>query len=74
MIIVLKKTADDAWAAFKPYQNKFLPYRDATMGTCAYKSATVYRRLPTTRRSGQEFCVIVNFAISLHSRERFEFT
>lgn len=42
MIIVLKKSADEAWAAFKPYQNKFLPYRDATMGTCAYKCINLH--------------------------------
>jgi cell division cycle 14 len=30
MIIILKKTAAEAWALFKPYHNKFVPFRDAT--------------------------------------------
>ena len=37
MIINLKKTADDAWKVLAPYHSKFVPYRDATMGTCSYK-------------------------------------
>jgi cell division cycle 14 len=37
MIINLKRNADDAWKIFTPYHNKFVPFRDATMGTCAYK-------------------------------------
>ena len=37
MIIVLKKSAEDAWTLFKPYQTKFVPFRDATMGSCSYK-------------------------------------
>ena len=37
MIINLKKTADEAWKVFQPYHTKFVPYRDATMGTCSYK-------------------------------------
>mmetsp|Transcript_35927 Transcript_35927/g.48664 ORF Transcript_35927/g.48664 Transcript_35927/m.48664 type:complete len:309 (-) Transcript_35927:238-1164(-) len=37
MIVVLKKSAEEAWSVFKPYQNKFAPFRDATMGTCSYK-------------------------------------
>lgn len=37
MIVVLKKTWEEAWEAFKPYHNKFVPYRDATMGSCSYK-------------------------------------
>ncbi len=37
MIIVLNKSADDAWTLFKPYQTKFVPFRDATMGSCSYK-------------------------------------
>ena len=37
MIINLKKTADEAWKVFAPYHNKFVPFRDATMGTCSYK-------------------------------------
>ena len=37
MIIILKRSADDAWNAFKSYHNKFVPFRDATMGTCSYK-------------------------------------
>jgi cell division cycle 14 len=37
MIINLKKTAEEAWKVFQPYHTKFVPYRDATMGTCSYK-------------------------------------
>jgi cell division cycle 14 len=37
MIIYLKKQADEAWKVFAPYHNKFIPFRDATMGTCSYK-------------------------------------
>jgi cell division cycle 14 len=44
MMIVLKKSADDAWTLFKPYQTKFVPFRDATMGSCSYK-CTVYHCL-----------------------------
>ena len=41
MIINLKKSADDAWKIFTPYHAKFVPFRDATMGTCSYK-CTIY--------------------------------
>ena len=37
MIIILKRSAKDAWRVFSPYHTKFTPFRDATMGTCAYK-------------------------------------
>lgn len=37
MIINLKKSADEAWKLFTPYHTKFVPFRDATMGTCTYK-------------------------------------
>ncbi len=37
MIIILKRSAEDAWKVFKPYHTKFVPFRDATMGTCSYK-------------------------------------
>jgi cell division cycle 14 len=37
MVIILKKTAEDAWKIFAPYHTKFVPFRDATMGTCSYK-------------------------------------
>ena len=37
MIINLSKSADEAWKVFTPYHNKFVPFRDATMGTCSYK-------------------------------------
>jgi cell division cycle 14 len=37
MIIILKRSAADAWKVFNPYHNKFTPFRDATMGTCSYK-------------------------------------
>lgn len=42
MIIVLHKSADEAWATFKPYHNKFIPYRDATMGNCAYRCTNLH--------------------------------
>jgi len=41
MIIILKRTADDAWRIFAPYHSKFVPFRDATMGTCSYKCIIV---------------------------------
>ncbi len=37
MIIWMKKTAEEAWKVFQPYHSKFVPFRDATMGTCSYK-------------------------------------
>ena len=37
MIINLKKTTEEAWKVLAPYHSKFVPYRDATMGTCSYK-------------------------------------
>ena len=37
MIIILKRSAEDAWKVFSPYHQKFAPFRDATMGTCSYK-------------------------------------
>lgn len=37
MLIILKRSADEAWNIFKPYHGKLTPFRDATMGTCAYK-------------------------------------
>lgn len=41
MLINLRKTADDAWKLFAPYQSKFVAFRDATMGTCSYKCTIV---------------------------------
>ena len=37
MIIILNRPAHEAWKVFTPYHNKFTPFRDATMGTWAYK-------------------------------------
>jgi len=37
MIIVLKRSAIEAWSVFEPYAKKFTPYRDAIMGACPYK-------------------------------------
>ena len=42
MIIVLHKSADEAWQTFRPYHNKFIPYRDATMGNCAYRCTNLH--------------------------------
>ena len=36
MIIVLKKTAQEAFSAFKPYAHLFKHYRDASKGECLY--------------------------------------
>jgi hypothetical protein len=36
MIIVLKRTAEDAWVAFKPYHDVFVPFRDAGYGNSLY--------------------------------------
>ena len=34
-VVVLKRSADDAW---RPFQNiKFVPFRDASYGDCSYK-------------------------------------
>ena len=41
LIVCLKKSAQDAWKLFLPYHSRFVPFRDATMGTCSYK-CTVY--------------------------------
>ena len=37
MIITQKKSSDEAWKVFNHYHAKFVPFRDATMGTCTYK-------------------------------------
>ena len=37
MIIILKRTAKEAWDVFRAYHLRFIPFRDATMGTCQYK-------------------------------------
>jgi len=37
MVIILKKSADEAWAKFKDLQPGFKPFRDATFGECTYK-------------------------------------
>ena len=41
MVVILGKTAREAWDYFELYHNVFKPYRDATMGVCTYK-CTVY--------------------------------
>jgi cell division cycle 14 len=45
MIIVLKRSAEDAWACFSSYQTKFVPFRDATMSTCSYKHTIIHSLL-----------------------------
>jgi cell division cycle 14 len=55
MIIVLKKSADDAWTLFKPYQTKFVPFRDATMGSCSYK-CTIHHCL-----QGMQFAIALGW-------------
>jgi len=35
-VIILNWTADEAWAWFKPYHNKFVPFWDASGGACTY--------------------------------------
>lgn len=42
MIVVLGKSYEEAWEVFRPYHNKFVPYRDATMGTCSYKCTNLH--------------------------------
>jgi len=42
MIICCGRSADEAWAAFAPYHNKFVPFRDATMSTCSYKHTILH--------------------------------
>jgi len=38
MIIILGRSAADAWKIFEPYHKKFTPFRDATMmSTCSYR-------------------------------------
>ena len=37
MIIILKRSAKEAWSTFKAYHKKFTPYRDAIMGPCTYR-------------------------------------
>ena len=36
MVIVLKQTAEVAWAQFEPYQRTITPFRDASYGECNY--------------------------------------
>ena len=35
-IIILNRTAEEAWEKFKPYSGMFVPYRDASAGSCTY--------------------------------------
>lgn len=35
-IIILNWTAQEAWDRFKPYHSKFVPFRDASAGSCTY--------------------------------------
>ncbi len=37
MIIILKRSAGEAWSVFEAYAKKFTPIRDAIAGTCTYK-------------------------------------
>lgn len=36
-ILVLKKSADQAWKQFENIEPPFVPYRDASYGPCAYE-------------------------------------
>ena len=36
MILVMKKTATEAWAKFQNVQPPFMPFRDALKGSCSY--------------------------------------
>ena len=36
MIVVLKKTAEEAYDTFKPYHSILKTYRDASKGECYY--------------------------------------
>lgn len=37
MVVVMGKSAEEAWEMFEPYRHGFKPFRDATMGVCTYK-------------------------------------
>lgn len=37
MVVVLKQSAETAWEAFQPYQNRLVPFRDASYGDCNYE-------------------------------------
>lgn len=42
MVIVMGKTAEEAWSLFQPYHDIFKPFRDATMGVCTYKCTILH--------------------------------
>ena len=44
MIIILRQSAEVAWEAFKPYQQQFRPFRDASYGDCTY-SCSIFQCL-----------------------------
>ena len=37
MVIILKRTAEEAWKVFSAYHSQFTPFRDALMCACTYK-------------------------------------
>lgn len=42
MIIILKYTAEQAYAKFKPYHHLFKHYRDASKGNCYYNCSLLF--------------------------------
>ena len=70
MVINLKKSAEDAWKVFTPYHTKFVPFRDASMGTCSYK-CLMYDCL-----KGLELAVRLNWydysTFDVHEYQHFE--
>lgn len=41
-VIILKKSAEDAWKPFQKVQPAFTDYRDASYGACTYKCTVIY--------------------------------
>lgn len=37
MVIILKRSADEAWHYLRPYHKDLVPFRDASGGPCTYK-------------------------------------
>ena len=44
-VIVLKKTAEEAWKPFQKIQPPFADYRDASYGACTYKCTVIFKNL-----------------------------
>jgi len=42
MILVLGKSAGEAWSKFKHISPKFMPFRDASQGGCSYQCTILH--------------------------------